>query len=227
MTSPGARNGAASLWYARHRAPGGGAVFVAVSGTEFPADTVVELPGPAVRPATWQCEAHVPVPGRAPTRVLTSQDVAAQAPHLWTVLGPAGDGDQLDLVAFSTADLPDGTVTGSDALTGAGPGWGDQVAAVRWSPSTGLVGQVYVAPQHRRRRVATKLLLVLAGVRVALGGPSLHSDGRLTDLGDAWLGRQPDWWRERIPARTEHLPPMTPPAEAVGVPARALEVDRR
>jgi hypothetical protein len=191
--------------------------------TDFGDGTVVELPGPARRPAGWVLEAHVPATGRAPTRVVVSPGAAPSAPHLWAVLMPAGPehGNQVDLVAFSTGDHPLGRA-GWESL---GLDWSNQLGAVRWSVATGVVGQVYVAPAHRRLRIASKLLMMAAGTRVALGWPSLRSDGRLTDLGDAWLGRAPDWWRSRVPERSSHLPPMTPVDRRAGVPLRNLEPD--
>jgi GNAT superfamily N-acetyltransferase len=190
---------------------GEGHVLVGVASAAFPDGSVVDHPGPPSRPAGWQVEAHMPQPGRAPSRVLVSADVAPHAPHLWCVLratDPGAPGGDVDLVAFSTDHLADGALVGAAALERLDVGWANQVGAVRWSAATGVVGQVFVAPEHRRLRVAAKLLMVAAGVRVAHGWPSLRSDGRLTDLGDAWLGAAPDWWRSRVPDRTAHLPPM-------------------
>jgi GNAT superfamily N-acetyltransferase len=225
VTTSGAGTPPAGFWCARHPAPDGGLTVVGVAGTAFPDGTVVELPGPAARPAGWQFEAHAPSSGRPPSRVVVSEDTAAGAPHLWAVLMQAADGSGTDLVAFSTPARPDGAVVTPGEVPALGVGWGEQSGAVRWSPSTGVISQVYVAPAHRRRRVATKLLLMAGGVQALIGQAWLHSDGRLTDLGDAWLSRQPDWWRQRVPVRAEHLPPMTPPTEATGVPVRNLEPD--
>ena len=225
MTSAGAGSSRAALWSARHTATDGGVVIVGTAGTEFPDGSVVSLPGPAVRPARWQFEATVPVPGSPPSRVAVAPDVAPRAPHLWAVLLPADRGDQVDLAAFSTDSFPDGTLVGPRSVEALGISWANQVAAVRWSPSSGVVGQIYVSPTHRRRGVATKLLMLAGGVRVAMGWSPLRSDGRLTDLGDAWLRRSPEQWQGRLTARTAHLPAMTTPEEAVGVPARNLVPD--
>ncbi|SDF61890.1 hypothetical protein [Klenkia brasiliensis] len=214
-----------AVWYARHAVPAGGVVLVSVAGPGFPDGTVVDLPGPPAHPAGWLAQAHVRDAGHVPVTVQVSPELAAGSPHLWFVLGPAGDGDAVDLVAFSTAALADGRVVGAGTLATAGVTWADQVAAVRWSPSTGLVSQVYVSPRARRRRIGTRVVVTADAVRSALGWAPLVSDGRVTDLGDAWLSAQSPAWRARVPAGGERPPPMTPADEAVGVPARQLVPD--
>ncbi|MEI4273266.1 hypothetical protein TEK04_16205 [Klenkia sp. LSe6-5] len=220
MTSTGS-----DVWYARHASPAGGGVLVTVAGPGFPDGAVVDLPGPPAHPAGWLAEAHVQDAGHVPVRVVVTPELAAGSPHLWFILGPAGTGDAVDLVAFSTATLDDGRVVGGDHLGAAGVTWADQVAALRWSPSSGLVSQVYVAPRARRRRVGTRIVVTADAVRVALGWAPLVSDGRVTDLGDAWLSAQGEVWRARVPAGGERPPPMTPAHEAFGVPSRQLVRD--
>ena len=224
MTASGAGDRRPALWTARHPAPGGAAVYVCTAGPEFPDGSVVELPGPPVRSERWQFEAHVAAPGTVPHRVVTAPAAAPGAPHLWCVLLSAGP-DEIDLVGFSTSSFPDGRIVPVSAFAELRIAWSNQVAAVRWSPSTGVVGQLYVAPEHRRKRLAAKLLLMAGGVRVALDWAPLRSDGRLTDLGDAWLRSTPDAWQGRLVERSAHLPPMTPAAEAAGVPRRNLQPD--
>ena len=218
---------APGIWYASH-AVERGRVLVGIATPDFAAGSVVELPGPPRHPAGWQVEAHVPIAGRLPRRVLVSPGAAPTAPLLWGVVAPAGAGrgDQVDLVAFSTADAPDGALLDSAAFARLDLAWSNQVGALRWSPSSGVIGQIYVAPAHRRRGVAAKLVLMAVGIRIAMGWTTLGSDGRLTDLGDAWLSDAPGWWQRYIPARSAHLPPMTPEEEAVGIPARNLQPDR-
>ncbi|MEU2349734.1 hypothetical protein [Modestobacter sp. NPDC049651] len=214
--------GDAAIWYARHRTPGG-QVLVGVSGDDFPDAAVVDLPGPPARPARWLLEASGPGPGRPPHRVVVARRVAPDVPLLWTVLLPAGASGVVDLVAFSVPGRAHGDVLDPAAFAALGLAWSNQVAAVRWRPATGLVEQVYVAPTARRRGVAGVLLLTAAGVRVGQGWPALHGDGRRTDLGQAWVDAAGAGWRRaRVAERTARVRPMTPPAAAVGVPARLL-----
>ena len=214
-----------AAWYGRYALPGGRAVVVSVGGPGFPDGTVVDLPGPPAHPAGWGFEAHIHDPGHVPVTVRVSPDLVPSSPHLWFVLGPAGTGGAVDLVAFSTAALDDGRVVGVDQLAVHGVTWADQVGAVRWSPVDGLASQVYVAPRFRRRGIATRLLVTADAVRFSQGWPALVGDGRMTDLGDAWLSAQPELWRARVPAGGERPPPMTPAHEAVGLPARLLVRD--
>ena len=207
MTRPGG-----AYWYARHRDGGSGHVLTGMATDEFPDGAVVDLPGPATPPAGWQLQATVPVPGRVPSSVVVSPDAAPRAPHLWCVLVPASPDrpGRLDLIGFSTAHHPDGAVMGADTFAHLDIAWANQVGALRWDPPTGLVEQVYVSPEHRRTGVGTKLTLVAAGIRRAMDWTPLHSDGRFTDLGAAWVERAPAWWASHVPPRSAHLPPMTP-----------------
>jgi GNAT superfamily N-acetyltransferase len=217
----------APLWYARHHVPGQpGSVVVGVAGGEFPEGSVVDLPTPARRPAGWVTEAHVAGPGALPHRVLVSDLVAPAAPLLWYFAVPAPDVPAgIDLVAFSTTDQAEGDVLDAPAFDALGLAWGNQVGAIRWDAGTGLISQVYVAPTVRRRGVGTKLVAAAAGLTHGRNWPELHADGRRTDLGEAWVsGVRAAAWLEVAP-RTGTAPPMTPPADAVGVPTRNLVPD--
>jgi hypothetical protein len=218
---------APGIWYASHAAEPG-RVIVGIASDAFAAGSIVELPGPPSHPAGWQVEVRVPVPGRLPRSVLVAPEVAPSAPLLWGVVAPAetGRADEVDLVAFSTTDAPDGTLLDRTVFARTGLSWVNQVGALRWSTTTGLMRQIYVAPAHRRRRVGVKLVAMAVGVRISMGWAELCSDGRRTDLGEAWAAAAPAWSQRYVPARTEHLPPMTPEDDAVGVPARNLRPDQ-
>ncbi|SDF20396.1 Acetyltransferase (GNAT) family protein [Blastococcus fimeti] len=223
MTAPAAPG----IWYASH-AVERGRVVVGIATPDFAAGSVVELPGPPRHPEGWQVEAHAPVAGRLPRSVVVSPAVAPAAPLLWAVVAPAEDGrqDEVDLVAFSTTDAPDGALLDRKVFARTGLSWSNQVGALRWSTTTGVLRQIYVAPAHRRRGVGSKLVAMAVGVRIVMGWAELRSDGRLTDLGDAWAAAAPAWTQRYSSPRTAHLPPMTPDDEAVGIPARNLRPDR-
>jgi GNAT superfamily N-acetyltransferase len=225
MTGPA--RPATGVWYARHRTPAG-RVLIGVADPGLPDETVVDLPGPPARPARWVQETHQARDGETPQRVLVSDLAAPGAPLLWYVLLPADSPGprEVDLVAFSTADRPEGTVLDRTGFAALGIAWSNQVAAVRWEPGSGVVRQLYVAPEHRRRKVGSKVLVAANGVRVGCGWAPLHGDGRRTDLGQAWVTGKSEVWRSRVAERTERVRPMTPPSRTVGVPRRNLVPDR-
>jgi GNAT superfamily N-acetyltransferase len=220
-------SGPPSFWYAHHQAPGSaGYVVVGVASDEFADGTVVELPLPVRRPSGWAAEVHVAGPGLVPHRVVVADAVNPGAPLLWYVLLPVADApSEVDLVAFSTANRADGDVLGTAQFEALGIDWGNQVGAMRWDTVSGMVRQVYVAPAVRRRGVASKLGWAVACIVHSQGWAPLQADGVRTDLGEAWVTGRRDRWRVHVPDRTASAPPMTPPDEAAGIPARNLVPD--
>ena len=202
-------------WYARLPDDGGsgghpGRTLVAVLTAEFPAGTVVDLPA-GRRPSGWQVAVRTDDTGR---HVRSVEVAMPGAPLLWYVELPEPEPDAgppaTTLVAFSDPRCAEGTVltevqAGDRGVRGAG-----QVGAVRWWHGSGLVHQLYVAPEHRRRGVAGKLVQAAFGVQVARGRPHLHGDGRRTDDGEAFRGGLPGYAAWRLASRTHRLPSMTP-----------------
>ncbi len=213
-------------WCARHRVPGEpGYVVVGMATTEFADGTVVELPPPARRPHGWQFEVHVAAAGRLPHRVVVADGAGPRAPLLWYVVAPVAGSSEVDLIAFSTDDRPEGDVLDVAGFADLGIAWSNQVGALRWDTATGLGRQVYVAPTARRRGVGTKLGVAAVVTAAARGWAPVRVDGQRTDLGEAWLSSVwPTSWDD-LPACSTVAPPMTPPAEAAGVPARNLVPD--
>lgn len=85
----------------------------------------------------------------------------------------------------------------------------DQVGAVGWRAGTGEVLEIYVDPAHRRRRVATLLLVAAEGTAAARGWPRLWGGGVRTALGETMLARL-RWGVGRLAPLTAVAPPMTP-----------------
>jgi GNAT superfamily N-acetyltransferase len=181
---------------------------VGVLSDEFPAGTVVDLPGER-RPSRWQIAVEADV---ADGRVHLVEVALPGVPLLWyvEVAEPHAAPAATTLVAFSDARYGEGRVLTRREAQAAEISAGHQVAALRWWPATGLAHQIYVQPAYRRRGVAGKLAQAAFGVQVARGLPQLHGDGRRTDLGEQWREGLPDYASWRLAPRSEHLPPMTP-----------------
>ena len=114
------------------------------------------------------------------------------------------------LVAFPADERTVGSVHDAADFATLGLTSADQVAAIRWYPETGLIHQIYVAPAHRRTRIATALIMAAAGLRASRGWPALHADGRRTEAGEAFSLAGPSQWRHRVAELTETMPAMTP-----------------
>ena len=121
----------------------------------------------------------------------------------------------VSLVAFTGRGIEAGRVLDRTAGGNVGVTSEDQVAAIRWYPATGEVDQIYVAPEQRRRGIATHLLIATGMWSVANGWGRLWSDGQRTVLGEQLLHSRDDW-RHRAADLTHIAPPMTP-GEAAGV----------
>jgi len=215
------------VWYARRTiGPDGEFELYGIHNDEYPDSTVVEVPAalsasdarPIVDRAIYRADGH-------PLAVKVTEYASKNQPDLWYVSHPEPDADPVahTLIAFSTADFADGVVVQPAALDGLGIDRAGQVGAVRWWTASGQVHQIYVAPRWRRRGVASKMVLVASAFGLGWGWPRLWGSGELTDLGEAWIGDA--LWRARVPPRTKRLPPMTPEADAVGVPLRNLVPD--
>jgi hypothetical protein len=181
---------------------------MAVRSTDFPAGTVVDLPG-GRRPTGWLMAVRADVDGG---RVHAVDVAMPDAPLCWYVELPEPEADPpaITLIAFSDTRFSEGTVLDAAQAEAAGVTAAHQVAAFRWWPTSGLVHQIYVGAAHRRRGLAVKLGQVAFGMQVARGLPHLHDDGRRTDLGEAWRQALPAFMTATMADRTEWLPPMTP-----------------
>ncbi|SDF64014.1 GNAT family N-acetyltransferase [Klenkia brasiliensis] len=199
-------------WWARYRSPAapGSPALVTLTGVdsdEYPFGSDVEQPDDR-RPPGWAVSVTRSDAGRV-HRVLVNQP---GVPLLWFVEldEPAADPPAATLLAFSDARHAHGEVLTAADAQAAGVRGDQQVAAVRWWTGSGLVHQLYVAPQHRRKGIATALVTAAFGVQAAHGRPLLHGDGRRTDDGEAWragLAAHLQHWFEPWSRR---LPSMTP-----------------
>lgn len=81
----------------------------------------------------------------------------------------------------------------------------DPIGWARWFPLTGLIDDIWVDPEHRRRGIATALLYAADTLSVARDWRRLWADGQRTDLGDQL--REGGQWRARAADRTHLAPP--------------------
>lgn len=110
------------------------------------------------------------------------------------------------LVAFATDDFEPGTIVNNYTFAASRVDNSLQVGAIRWY-RTGIIHQVFVAEQWRRRFVASLLIYAASAFHQSNGWPGcLRSDGRRTDLGEKFAAgvRHP----QRVAPLTETMPSM-------------------
>jgi GNAT superfamily N-acetyltransferase len=198
------------VWWARahHTGGGGRLTLFAVLSAEFPAGTTVDLPDTR-RPARWQVAVRLDADGQ---RVHAVEVNEPDVPLLWyvEVPDPTADPAATSLVAFSDSRQREGRLLTADEARDAGVSAAQQVAAVRWWPTTGLVHQLYVGAQHRGHGLARKVVQAAYALQACRGLPELHGDGRRTDLGEQWRRSLPDAISDRMASLSQVMPPMTP-----------------
>jgi hypothetical protein len=102
---------------------------------------------------------------------------------------------------------PAGTVISAQRFPVLGVPNDAQVAAIRWYPHDGLIHQVYVRQDARRKSLGTLMIYAASALHQSHGWPGvIHGDGRRTDLGDKFVAglRHP----QRYQPLTETQPPM-------------------
>ena len=186
--------------------------FAMVRSHRYADGETVELPDAAARRAVGQdadVTAHLEGTGRV-VRIDLTPRAGWTVPQLWfaELAEPRATPPAVTVVAFSGHDVAPASVLRNEHLRELGVTSADQVGAIRWYPVTGEVDQVYVAPDWRRRRVASTLAAV-AGILNEVGGlPRLWGDGQRTELGEQW--RRTATWADRGAPLTHVAPPMTP-----------------
>lgn len=179
-----------------------------IPGDEHPDGSLVDLDGEPPRPPI--VTTRLDRGGRV-TNIAVAADLAGGAPPLWYVEVPetAAKPPAMVLIAYSTGDLPDGTVIDNPTFAAMPIRSDEQVAAIRWWPANGQIHQIYVGPEHRRKGIGRKLAAAAGGYVAARGWPRMWVSGERTDLGEAMLtNATPDYFAHRITKRHTHSPPM-------------------
>jgi GNAT superfamily N-acetyltransferase len=135
---------------------------------------------------------------------------APKAPPLWwvEVRDTTDRPPAVNLIAFTGAQQAPGVLLDQSAVSNVGVATDEQVGALRWYPVSGLIDQIFVAPQWRRRGIATALLHAGAILSAARDWPRIWADGQRTVLGDEL--RNGGDWKLRGAELTHVSPPMDP-----------------
>ncbi len=207
------------------RAEGTPAWFAVVWSAHLPDDQRVELPEADALEVIGDramCIARYDDDNNVASLAVTPL-LAPKAPPLWFAEIPEPDGapPASSLVAFSGHDVDPGSLLDSEGLRTVTVRSSDQVAAIRWYPSTGEADQIYVAPDRRRQSIGTAIPLAASTLNLARGLPRLWGDGQRTAMGDRLAKASP--YSHRFAELTHLAPPMTPfePALVSGACARS------
>jgi hypothetical protein len=207
-----------TLWYRKGNSFGEGLFEVSSHFNDLhPDGAVVEAANePSVTNEVWRASS-------SETGLLAiSIDAGAipEAPPVWFVFvpEPVATPAAVNLVAYvahghpgapvTKTSLPHaGTVISANRFPVLGVPNDSQVAAIRWYPHDGLIHQVYVRQDARRKSLGTLMIYAASAVHQAHAWPGrLHGDGRRTDLGDKFVAglRHP----QRYAPLAEVQPPM-------------------
>ncbi len=204
----------ASVWWARIADGGPGSrehSLVAVNSERFADGTPVDMTAirsAGRRPAGWLVDVRYRSTDGAVVHIDACADLAGRSPSLWfaEVHHATSPIAASSLMAFTGGPFTPGAVVTPREVAAAGLRMADRVGEIRWYNRSGIVDAVAVAPEVRRRGVASLLVSVAEALRVLRGWAPLRSDGRLTDAGAAWLADAPPAWRSRLADRAEVLP---------------------
>jgi hypothetical protein len=145
--------------------------------------------------------------------VLQLNEAAVEgAPPLWFVAVPEPNESRAAMVlaGFATDHVATGTVLTNAEFFTLPVKSEEQIGAIRWWHLEGVVDQLFVAEQWRRRHLATALIYAANALQVHNGWPSrLHSDGRRTELGQHLSAGM--LFPDRFAALETTSPPMDPP----------------
>lgn len=115
-----------------------------------------------------------------------SSDHLPNTPPLWYLLLREYQLNPLSqsLIGFVGDEYPDGTVVEVDEFKNRGFDIKDRACAIRWGFGDPHITQLYVAEEHRRKRMSIKLINVADIVNVAGNwGGFIYGGDQVTDMG--------------------------------------------
>lgn len=197
-------------WFARVRGDGDQSRLIAVQSDAHPDGTYVDLDAAQAADGLAGSICIVDLDDGQPRALVLNESVAPNAPSLWfaELRESSARPPATNLLAFSGHGQPAGRLLDDADLSNVTAGSDDQLGAVRWYPVSGVVNQIYVAPQWRRRGIGTALLTAAGVLSVARDWPRLWGQGQRTALGEEF--RNNANWRHRAEDLTHIAPPMTP-----------------
>lgn len=206
------RDAAPSVWYLRHSPTDAGWWRTAAyENDEHDDGDAIEQKDGAPLPAGWVWRSVET--GHGIMRIEYTPPNAS-APPLWfvNVDEPKAEHPATNLVAFATDDREPGTIVSRYTFATMGVDNDAQVGAVRWYRS-GVVHQIFVAPEWRQHGVATSIFIAASGFHQSNGWPQyLRSDGRRTKLGS--LLAAGFRYTRRVAILDQTMPPMDLPPGA-------------
>lgn len=157
---------------------------------ERPKPSLTRSPTLPTSAAPWS-SSTVDLVGRL--RISVPKEHIPDAPPMWYLLVRQYHATPLSqtLVGFTTPDYPDGTVIEVGEFQNTGLELSQRACAINWGFGDPHIYQIYVAEEHRRKRMSVKLINVADVVNVAgnwggfiYGGDQVTAMG--AELGKAW-----------------------------------------
>ncbi|MDT4969951.1 MAG: hypothetical protein QOG22_94 [Pseudonocardiales bacterium] len=204
------RPGVGNWWFARVSGDGDHARLIAVQSDAHPDGTQVDLDAAEAAGGVAGSICTVELDDGKVRALVLAESVAPNAPPLWfaEIRESSARPPATNLLAFSGHDQPAGCLLDDADLSNVNLGADDQLGAVRWYPVSGIVNQVYVAPEWRRRGIGTALITAAGVLSVARDWSRLWGQGQRTALGEEFRNNA-NWWH-RAEDLTHLAPPMTP-----------------
>jgi len=162
-----------------------------------------------VKPTNDEPWSYTSLDDRGKLLVHVPKEHLPDAPSMWYLLvREYGEyPPKQTLIGFANDMYADGTVIEQQEFLKTGVELSSRAAAIRWGMGDPKIEQIYVAEQHRRKRVATKLINVADIVNVAGNwGGFIYGGDQVTELGSQLAS---SWTNSiRLIETKVKLPPM-------------------